>query len=384
MSCPVCGHPAVEILKRPRQLGSVHMDSKTTMDMRLMGCHCCDFVWNATAFDQSLQFEAWMASAYNSYQLLSNELHNFPLVDARAQMAESFLNQNCHLNHVRHVLEVGSNRGDFLAYLKSCHSHINVMGVDSSKIALTGVPTIRGDIRAIRFEQQFDLVIVRQVLEHIPEPNTFLIHLASLITDGGYLLIEVPDLENDLDDGVDPWVMEHVGHYSENSLYRLASRAGLTLLNIDREYQLMALFIKDPARSGLQRTVAHGRWDRIQAFKKRVLTCQSEWLDLVHQGWELCFYGASNVFLAVSGVLNQLWKQEWTLCSKSLVDDYASKHKTLIGGIRVQSFDDFHTPAKCIYIVCAMYRYHRQKMLSRIYCRLQQKDRVYAMWTAHH
>lgn len=125
------------------------------------------------------------------------------------------------------------------------------------------------------------------------------------------------------------------------------------------------------------------RLERIRAFSEKVVLSQQEWRELTEQGAELCFYGASNVFLAVSGVLQQIWEGQWEASCKSLIDDYPHKHQSLINGIKVQAWDTFTPKNTCIYIICAMYRYHRQKMLQKVLDRLRPQDRLYTMWTPY-
>ncbi len=382
MQCPMCAGPAEVVFRRLGQPGSVHLPLGKTVDLEIAGCRNCDFFWNAEAFADPEAFMAWMAPAYASYNLLDNDLHGFPLVDERTLTVKGFLDAHCDWPGMRQVLEVGSNRGDFLAYLQQCHGHLQLLGVESTPLSLVGVPTLFNDVHEIRFSPSFDLVVTRQVLEHMPDPGRFLTHLASFLREGALLLVEVPVLENELDEGVDPWVVEHAGHYSERALELLGRSAGLTLVAADRTYQLSVLFRKQAHAGVLRTSVNSVRWKRVQSFLHRVQESQAQWRQWVEQGGELCFYGASNVFLALSAVLREKWGEEyWQGCRLALVDDYPRKHDEEVGGLRVQSLESHAPLGKTLYVVCAMYRYHRQKMLPRVLGRMGPDDRLFAMWT---
>lgn len=383
MNCPICGNEAVALFDRQQQLGSVHLDSEKTRPLFMEGCEACYFVWNADAFAQPEAFETWMAPAYGDYQLLSADLHEFPLIDPRAEMSKAFLDLHCDWSQIHHVVEVGSNRGDFLAGLRSFYPELQLLGVESSPLPFVGIPTIFGDVRQIQLSSSFDLVVTRQVLEHMLYPQAFLQHIATFLREDGLLMVEVPDLENDLDEGIDPWVMEHVGHYSGRSLALLGEQAGLQLVAIDRGYQLTVLYRKSKGSTCLMGTGWTDRLERIRSFAEKVALSQQEWRTLTEEGAELCFYGASNVFLAVSGVLQQIWEGQWETSSKSLIDDYPHKHQSLVNGIKVQAWDTFAPKNACIYVICAMYRYHRQKMVQRVLDRLRPQDRLYTMWTPY-
>jgi SAM-dependent methyltransferase len=380
MFCPICNHTAKNLFKRSNQLGSVHMASNDRKSIDIILCTNCGFVWNNYAFSNSSGFEEWMSSAYKSYNLLNNSLHKFPLVDIRSVRAKEFIERNCDLASMKSIIEVGSNRGDFLAYLKQNYPNIQLLGVESSRLALVGVPTIFNDVSEINFSPSFDLVILRQVFEHISDPVKFLKHLSSFIKEDGYILIEVPDLENDLDDNIEPWVMEHVGFYSRESIEYLGNQIGLSVVAANRENQLLILLKKEDSKNSTQPVDSEDRENRIQNFNSKVERVSEEWKALLSEGYNLCFYGASNVFLAVSGVLEAKWGNDWNDLSKFLCDDYAEKHGKIINGIIVQSLDSLNPEEKYIFVLSAMYREHRKNMINKLKPYVETSDLVYEMW----
>jgi len=353
-----------------------------TVELAIAGCRDCGFFWNVDAFADPVAFTALLAPAYRAYNLLDNDLHGFPLVDERTRTAKGFLDAHCHWPALSYVVEVGSNRGDFLAYLKQCHAHLQLLGVESSPLSLVGVPTLFNDVHDIHFSPSFDLVIARQVLEHMADPLRFLLHLASFVREGGWLLIEVPVLENELAEGVDPWVVEHVGHYSARALEVLGQRAGLTLVAVEDSYQFSALFRRAPHPGPLFTGISNARWEQVRAFLAGVEEQQARWREWAEQGGAICFYGASNVYLAISAALRQAWGEDfWRDCRLTLVDDSPSRHAEEVGGLRVQSLESYAPEGKTLYVVCAMYQYHRQKMVPRVLARMGPEDRLSAMWT---
>lgn|GEM_PF-1415114 len=394
--CPVCGADAASkavtpaVFRRANQPGSVHMPqsgqgASVGRELVVSGCKACGFFWNAAAFADPAEFSAWMAPAYQSYTLLDNDLHGFPLVDGRTRTAAGLLDAHCHWPAMRSVLEVGSNRGDFLAFLQQRHPHVQLMGVESSPLSLVGVPTLFNDVHDLRFSPSFDLVIARQVLEHMADPLRFARHVASFVRPGGWVLWEVPLLENDLAEGVDPWLMEHVGYYSPRALELLGRAAGLSLAGEDRSYQLTMLFRKalaDTAAPAPRTSLGNARWHMVEDFLAGVEERQQQWRAWVEQGGEICFYGASNIYLAIGAVLRSAWGEDfWNRCRLSLADDSPGRQGESVGGLRVQTLESIRPSGRALFVVCATYRYHREKMLPRVRERLRPGDRLYAMWT---
>ncbi|GAB6038267.1 hypothetical protein JCM15519_28260 [Fundidesulfovibrio butyratiphilus] len=389
IACPVCGGPSRVLFERGGQSGSVHMPAGDTVTLALALCPDCGFCFNRDAFADPGAFLSWLAPAYRSYTLLDNDLHGFPLVDERTRAAERFLDAHCPWPEMENVLEVGSNRGDFLAFLRQRHAGVHLLGVESSPLALVGVPTLFHDVRELRFSPTFDLVIARQVVEHVADPVDFTAHLAGFLRPGGRLFYELPLLENDLDEGVDPFVVEHVGFWSERSLARLGARAGLVLEAVDLTYQMSALFRRlGPGEvspgDAMERWPDRGalRAGLVRRFLDGVEKSQEQWRKWVEQGGEIRFYGASNVFLAVHGVLAERWGRDVPdACRQSLADDSPSRWGSLVGGLAVTPLEDHAPKGPVLWVVCAMYRYHRATMVPRVRQRMRPGDRLFTMWT---
>lgn len=387
--CPVCGGTARILFERANQPGSVHMPEGDAATLAMALCPDCGFCFNRDAFADSQAFTAWLAPAYRSYQLLDNDLHGFPLVDERTRTAGRFLDAHCPWSDMEHVLEVGSNRGDFLAFLRQDHPGLHLLGVESSRLSLVGVPTLFHDVRDLWFSPSFDLAIARQVLEHMADPVEFTAHLAGFLRPGGRLYYEIPLLENELNEGVEPFVAEHVGFWSEWSLARLGERAGLVLEAVDLTYQMSALF-RRPGPDEVRERDGTTRWpDRgatraalVRGFLDGVETSQEEWRKWTQAGGEIRFYGASNVFLAMCALLAERWGRDVLQgCRLSLADDSPGRWGKRVGGLTVAALED-HTPkGPTLWVVCAMYRYHRARMVPRVRERMRQGDRLFAMWT---
>ena len=72
-------------------------------------------------------------------------------------------------------------------------------------------------------EGRFDLVVMSHVLEHLPDPVSYLGHLReSLLTPGGSLLIEVPNLYSH-----DSFEVAHLLAFSPHTLGEVLRKAGM-------------------------------------------------------------------------------------------------------------------------------------------------------------
>ena len=75
--------------------------------------------------------------------------------------------------------------------------------------------------------REYDLVVLWHTLEHIPAPLGPLAELRELLKPGGFLLVQVPDVERT---PFDMAVIDHTSHFSRRTLEILCKQAGLEVV----------------------------------------------------------------------------------------------------------------------------------------------------------
>ncbi len=133
-------------------------------------------------------------------------------------------------------LEIGCGNGWILAALRD--QGWRVVGAErtaeSARFAhhQLGLPMFVGPLEAVRNEAGFDLIVLHQVLEHLPDPMTTLCHCARLLRPGGALIVAVPNLASwQFAFARQHWMHldlpRHLGHFTPASLRAAFERAGL-------------------------------------------------------------------------------------------------------------------------------------------------------------
>lgn len=132
-----------------------------------------------------------------------------------------------------HILEFGSNSGFLLYQLQSFGA--KVLGVDPSSV-MSNLATSRGIqshtaffgehfVKSIACEDQFNVVIGTNVLNHIDNLEDTMIAVGSCLKEEGYFIFEVPSLEDLLSDlAFETVYHEHVNYFSLSALIKLLEK----------------------------------------------------------------------------------------------------------------------------------------------------------------
>ena len=145
------------------------------------------------------------------------------------------------------ALDIGSGYGFFTAAALRAGFEVTAVnpGVWENNIfeQMNGFRPTESFFEDVDFTQQFDLVILSQVLEHIENPLGMLSRVQSILSPHGVVAIAVPNFDSywvkifKRDGGV-IWVPEHLNCFSKKSLTMLLSRAGFDVVR----YQAISRF----------------------------------------------------------------------------------------------------------------------------------------------
>ena len=167
-------------------------------------------------------------------------------------------------------LDVGCGEGFALAYFKN--KGFSVLGLDYSSAGIKNHNVdilnnaIFGDVydsisNLIAGGKSFDVVNLDNVLEHVPDPKRLLEQIYKLVTEGGIVIIKVP---NDfsvlhkylIENGIvskPHWVatLDHISYFNRDGLIKICDAAGLTNVDLLGNY-MTEFFILNPNTNYLE------------------------------------------------------------------------------------------------------------------------------------
>lgn len=374
MKYPICNHESMtDLYSMKRVPYSIFWDNdKTipTIDLVVSMCDSCAFLFQRSAYVNN-EYDIVMQKVYNAYQMMDRSIRPFPISENSVGHALKFLSDNVDFSHIINVLEVGSNRGDFLYHLKLRFSHINIIGIEPSNLDFVGVPTVRAFFSRDVFSNKFDLVIIRHVLEHIKHPVNFLNDIKTILADDGKLFIEVPNTRNDLMEKIEVFTPDHVNYFFSSSLLRLVKEAGMNLLAMEDKSRVpLMVLVNNSVITETYDLCSNGKEMRvlIDEYKKSMDDTVYAIKNLIDKGYKVIFYGSKNAFLwfynAIDVSIDGTLLKEYVL---TIIDDSEERIGKRVLGFFVNNFEYLKDirDEKIVFIICAA-RENAETMINKI------------------
>ncbi len=242
--CIVCDH-AVKIVVEN------FIGYQEGQDFKICYCPACDtsFAWPHAVNDKiydHIYSQMNIVPGYNRYAVYAHRIvsSKSPLDYLADKEANYFAIREIvkkNTDKTIKILEVGSGLG-YLTYAIKQQGY-NVTGLDISSDAVKkaeqkfGNQYICSDVYRFSSDNpgKFDMVIITEVIEHVPDPKSFCRMLINLLKVGGKLIITTPN--KSAFSAEENWVTElppvHLTWFSEVSFKSIAHQMNLTLSFFD-------------------------------------------------------------------------------------------------------------------------------------------------------
>lgn len=312
-TCRLCGSPSIESIldlgDQPpaNNLRSVLKEELEKIPLIISRCNNCTAVQLTETVEPELLFRdyVWVTGTSNT------------TLDYSKKFYEN-IKKRCN-NKFLFVVEIASNDGTFLQQFRK-NGH-RVLGVDPAENLAAvaekeGIPTLPEFFGAqiankiVETHGTADVVIARNVLPHVPDPNDVIRGIAQCLTETGLGAIEFHWTDKILRElHYDSIYHEHYFYHSLNSINKLLELHNLCLFDVSESPisggSLVAYFSKSPKtptselNSFMRLEAQHGLagLESWQDFARRALEHRIQLRDLIQQeinsGRKVIGYGAS-------------------------------------------------------------------------------------------
>ncbi len=235
MHCRLCGQSAIDLSLKlansPRNISrllhqsELHLD--TPIDLSVYECRGCGFVQLAQTLD---------AAYYEDY--LSTVSHSAQMREFQERQAIDFV-ERFELAG-KQIVEVGCGDGNYLSYLRQAGA--DAVGIEPSSRCRDlaeerGFTVFLGYVgsNSLIPSSPYDGFVARQVLEHVPEPNDFLLGIRKSLLPRAVGLVEVPSLEQAFEGNrFYDFFPDHLNYFSVRTLRYALERNGFEVIEVSR------------------------------------------------------------------------------------------------------------------------------------------------------
>ena len=229
VECPVCGEQKFEEFCKIDRIG---------LKVQSVMCSRCPTIYSRMRFDE--QSLAVFYSKFYREMYSGSSVPTDSWFEDQVASGRKILSQLNDLSVIerdlvgKHVLEIGCGSGGILIPFKDVGAE--VVGIDFDDTYMDagrkrGLNLIDQSVYEFQTEKKFDLIILKDVLEHLPDLNLVLQKLKSLLSVTGSIYIQVPTFEGleflgYQNDYLRYFQNAHIVHFSEASLNYVFAKNG--------------------------------------------------------------------------------------------------------------------------------------------------------------
>ncbi len=249
--CPICGNEKPISLFKKGQFGLPCYVSICPYD----GLVFLSPRWSKVKYIQFYQneYDSYYRASVFSDETDASKYRDIKTICSRLESLGLIFNRHS-------VLDVGAGMGWSLEWLKKNYDFHRLVAIESSEHCITNLNNVvEASVLANNIDSdwqstEFDLVIMRHVLEHFMNPVQALRKIAENLSANGIVYITVPDMMNPKGSLKNYWFRSvHTFYFSKETLIRIALMGNLQPIKIKSEKsELWGIFRKTKNSSNKQ------------------------------------------------------------------------------------------------------------------------------------
>ena len=307
-------------------------------DLNLFQCSCCGLV-QLSEKPVSYYKEVIRASSF------SDEMKKF-----RAEQFASWVDK--YNLKGKSILEVGCGRGEYLSILKQTEVSL-AHGIEYSKESVntcinSELPVTKGffgDENFVLPKQKYDGFICLNFMEHWPDPNKVLAHLKKNLSEDAIGLIEVPNFDMILKQGLySEFISDHLFYFTKDTLTFMLNYNGFEVIEC-------SVIWHDYIHSAVVRKRKKTDISLLRSNKLNIETKLNSFINEFEEK-EVAIWGAGHQSLAVMSLAKLENKIRYVVDSASFKQGKytPATHIPIVAPVELKS-----NPVKAVVIIAASY-----------------------------
>ena len=212
----------------------------------------------------------------------------------------SFISKHFDISKSKKILDIGSNRSDFLDYINKNFPSVKTTGIETDKKIihnnLNKHEIIIGRFEKLELSSKYDFIYCSQTLEHIDNLELFFEKLHSVIHNESEIYFEVPNTQiiEDKFNYAEYFIDKHSIHFTPKTFLNCFSNYGFIPKAFDYDsYNIQAIFKKEPKVLGDE---------EIQNYKNSICVTRNDLLRKCQKinnlslNKKIAFLGISKIF----------------------------------------------------------------------------------------
>lgn len=255
--CNLCGsNGAFSVLFHPEPVSQpiplvdrYHSSSQARITEPVYRCSECGLVFLGGSIDDCEILEAYTKAEDRDYvSQASYRVHSFK---KSVRRLNRYFKRTGLSKTIPRVLDVGAAAGFFVKAASDLgwdaqgiepNEWLRQWGAQNLKVSLHA-GTLESALTA--FPRKFDLLTFWDVLEHLPDPRRALRNANSILEDGGFLVINYPDISSAFAklSGSKWWFLHsaHLFYFTPGTMGRYLRDQGFEIVKIDLHFQTLSL-----------------------------------------------------------------------------------------------------------------------------------------------
>lgn len=197
-------------------------------------CTTCGLVYQSPRMSQDELNKFYEAEYRQLYQSSEGpDAKDLAIQQSRAASLLTFTKKQ--VDRISNYLDIGCSAGSLLLRMQQEY-HCQSVGIEPGNAYRTYASaqnlTVYESLETLQSSADtlFDFISLAHVLEHLPRPSEYLAYLRqALLTENGYLLVEVPNLY-----AHDSFEVAHLVSFSAHTLAQTVQKAGFKIIHLEQ------------------------------------------------------------------------------------------------------------------------------------------------------